>query len=394
MNCGEKQFFFMSTAREVRIAYPRTSVSSIFRAARVLILEDEAVVSDILVRKLSGLGYACESCGDGPSALALLSEKPFDLILADIMLPEIGGVALLQEVMRIRPDIAVILLTSVVDIEVAVDSLKHGAYDYITKPFNLEELSISVSRALEKRRLLLENRDYQKTLEAQVASRTAQLKEALRTLEHTYHSTLVALSKALDSRDADRDGYSLRVTEYSALLARELGMSDADVREVEQGVLLRDIGKIGIPDELLRKKGELNESEWALLRKHPEIGYSMLNRIKFLTGAAQLVLHHHEHYSGQGYPFGLKGEEINLGARIFAVADALEQLTSTWPARPAISFEAAAREIGKLGGFTLDPEIVKEFLNIPAFKWKAIRQEFAACNTRTLAISPSGPRYK
>jgi putative two-component system response regulator len=352
--------------------------SSIFRPARILIAEDEAVLRDLLVRKLTGLGYACESCENGESALELLTGKPFDLMLADIFMPETGGVVLLKEVMRIRPDIAVILVASVVDIEIAVDALKHGAYDYITKPFSLEELSISVSRALEKRRLIKENQSYQKTLEEQVASRTYQLNEALATLKQTYHSTLVALSKALDSRESDPDGHSLRVTAYAARLAWQSGMSESEIRVVEQGVLLHDIGKIGIPDELLRKTEKLNENERALMWKHPKIGYNILTRIKFLKGAAQLVLHHHERYDGTGYPLGLKGENINLGARIFAVAEALEDFTSARASKPAMSFESAIREIEKMSWAELDPRIVEQFLTIPASVWKSMNKKIAA----------------
>jgi response regulator RpfG family c-di-GMP phosphodiesterase len=354
------------------------SVSSIFRPARILIAEDEVVLRDLLVRKLTGLGYACESCENGDAALQLLSGKPFDLMLADIFMPKAGGISLLKEVMRIRPHIAVILVASVVDIEIAVDALKHGAYDYITKPFSLEEMSIGVSRALEKRRLIIENQNYQRTLEEQVTSRTYQLKEALATLEQTYHSTLAALSKALDSRDADSEGHSLRVTAYAARLAWQSGLNEDEIRVVEQGVLLHDIGKIGIPDELLRKRGKLNKAELTMMQKHPEIGFRILTQIKFLNGAAQLVLHHHERYGGKGYPFGLKGDEISIGARIFAVAEVLEDLTSDRPSKFAMSFEDAGREIGKMSGAELDPRVVEFFQMIPVSEWKIIRDEILA----------------
>jgi response regulator RpfG family c-di-GMP phosphodiesterase len=291
------------------------------------------------------------------------------------------GTSLLKEALQIHPDIAVVLVTSVVDIEIAVDSLKDGAYDFITKPFSLEEVSISVSRALEKRRLVLENQNYQRTLVERVASRTSQLKEALRVLEHTYHSTLVALSKALDSRDADSDGHSLRVTVYATRLAQQLGMNESETRTIQQGVLLHDIGKIGIPDALLRKRGKLSHSEWLLMQKHPEIGYRILSSIKFLRGAAQLVLHHHEQYDGNGFPQRLKGTEIDAGARVFAIADALDDLTSNRSFQSAISFEAAIRKIERMSGAQLDPEFVNEFLKIPASAWKAARKEVAA-NTR------------
>jgi putative nucleotidyltransferase with HDIG domain len=372
----------MSTARSIQENPLHFPSGSALRAIRILIVEDESLIRDVLARKLATLGYACESCENGKDALKLLSCRKFDLVLANVLISEVDGAPFLKEALRIHPDIAVILVTSVVDIEVAVDSLKDGAYDFITKPFSLEEVSISVSRALEKRRLLLENRNYQRTLEERVASRTSQLKEALGVLEHTYHSTLVALSKALDSRDADSDGHSLRVTVYATQLARQLGMKDSEIKIIEQGVLLHDIGKIGIPDALLRKQGELTSGEWELMKKHPEIGYRILSSIKFLRGAAQLVLHHHERYDGHGYPQGLKGDAIDPGARIFAIADALDDLTSTRPFQSAISIEDALPEIERMSGAQLDPAFVNEFLKIPASRWIRIREETAATTKR------------
>jgi response regulator RpfG family c-di-GMP phosphodiesterase len=372
----------MSTAENVLGQWSGTPVGSVFRAARILIVDDEVVIREIMARKLASLGYSCECCATGQKAIDLLATGGFDLVVADILMPEIGGVGLLKEAMRVSPGIAVILVTSVIDIEVAVDALKEGAYDYITKPFSLEQVSISVSRALEKRRLIVENQNYQRTLEEQVASRTRQLQEALGVLEHTYHSTLVALSKALDSRDADADGHSLRVTIYTKQLAQRLNLSEADIRTIEQGVLLHDIGKIGIPDELLRRPEDLVGSEWLLLHQHPEIGYRILSSIKFLRGAAQVVLHHHECYDGSGYPQRLKGDEIHLGARIFAVTDALDDLTSNCRFQQPVSFEDAVREIEKMSGKQLDPDIVREFIKIPVSGWKTIRQEIAAKTKR------------
>jgi putative two-component system response regulator len=372
----------MSTAENILRQLSNAPFGSVLRPSRVLIADDEVVTREILARKLEGLGYACECCASGRTAIDMLTTGRFDLVVADIQMPDIGGITLLKEAMRLSPGIAVILMTSIIDIEAAVDALKDGAYDYITKPFSLEQVSISVSRALEKRRLLLENRNYQRTLEEQVASRTRQLEEALGVLQQTYHSTLVALSKALDSRDADSDGHSLRVTVYTKQIAQRLKLSDADIRIVEQGVLLHDIGKIGIPDELLSRPETLTEKEWLLMRQHPEIGYRILSSIKFLKGAAQVVLHHHERYDGKGYPRGLKGNEIHLGARIFAVAAALDDLTSNNRLEPAMSFEAAAEEIPKMAGIQLDPQIVSEFLEVPISRWEVLRREIAAKTKR------------
>jgi HD-GYP domain-containing protein (c-di-GMP phosphodiesterase class II) len=159
-------------------------------------------------------------------------------------------------------------------------------------------------------------------------------------------------------------------------------MKDSEIKIIEQGVLLHDIGKIGIPDALLRKQGELTSGEWELMKKHPEIGYRILSSIKFLRGAAQLVLHHHERYDGHGYPQGLKGDAIDPGARIFAIADALDDLTSTRPFQSAISIEDALPEIERMSGAQLDPAFVNEFLKIPASRWIRIREETAATTKR------------
>jgi putative nucleotidyltransferase with HDIG domain len=344
---------------------------------RILIVDDEVIVREILIRKLSSLGYACDHAENGQAAVKMLSAGAYDLLVSDIMMPQMGGVALLREAQRLCPDVAVILVTSVVDLETAVGALKEGAYDYVTKPFSLEEVSISVARALEKRRLVMENRRYQRTLEEQVASRTRQLKEAIEVLQHTYHSTLMALGTALDSRDADSDWHSLRVTLYTLRLARELGVGHPELRFIEQGALLHDIGKIGVPDALLRKPGPLTEAEWVQMRKHPEIGCRILSGIKFLQEAALLVLHHHERYDGTGYPAGLKGDEISFGSRIFSVADTLDCMTSTRPFQAPTTFEEAQSEIRRVAGTQLDPRVVDAFLNIPLSEWREIRGEVA-----------------
>jgi putative two-component system response regulator len=351
--------------------------------ANILIVDDDEMVREMLVRKLSGLGYTCECCEDGQIALELLKGKRYDLVLADVLISETGGTAFLKAAMMVCPDIAVILATSVVDIEVAVDSLKDGAYDWITKPFSLEEVTISVARALDKRRLLVENCNYQRNLEEQVASRTNQLQEALKVLEHTYHSTLVALSKALDSRDRDADGRSLRVTLYTKRIGGQLGLNDEQLRVLEQGALLHDIGKIGIPDNLLKKYDGFSDNEQNAISKHPAIGYRILSSIKFLEGAARIVLHHHERYDGSGYPQRLRGEEIDIGARILAIAETLEYLTSSSSMLGRMDFDKAIQEIRNLAGTHLDPRLVEEFLKIPVQEWKEISKEVAPNTKRT-----------
>ncbi len=350
--------------------------------ARILVAEREALMRVIIQRKMSELGHLCETCEGWQDALRRLEAAEFDLLVADILPQEELGSILLGESLRLRPDLAVILMAAQADLAAAVSSLKEGAYDYVTKPVSLDDICLSVARALERRRLLLENRRYRQTLEQSIESRTLELKEAVETLRQTYHSTLLALGTALDSRDHDGDGHSLRSTMYALRLARFLGLGEAEMRSLEQAGFLHDIGKIGLPDRLLRKPGPLNSQEWALMRKHPEIGYRILSGIKFLREASVIILQHHENYDGTGYPAGLRGEEITLGARIFAVADTLDCLTTDRPFQTAVSMEEARERISHAGSTRLDPWIVDAFLELPAEEWSAIRAAVAGKGRR------------
>jgi putative two-component system response regulator len=344
------------------------------RPARIVIVDEEVFTRDILVRKLRAQGYVCDSCSTSQEALLTMGSGECDLLLADITMPRVDGMELIREAQKVCPGVAVVLVTSVANLEVAVEALKHGAYDYIKKPFSLEEVTIAVARALEKRRLVLENQQYRRTLEDQVAGRTLQLKEALDVLQSTYRSTLLALSTALDKRETGTGWHSLRVMKYTTRLGREMGLNAEELRNLEQGALLHDIGKLGVPDALLCKEEALSEDEWALMRRHPVIGYQILAGIKFLQGAALMVLHHHERYDGTGYPGGLSGEDIALEARIFAVADALDCMTSDRSFQGALTFEAARDELHRCAGTQFDPKIVEAFLRVPVDDWKDLQR--------------------
>jgi putative two-component system response regulator len=343
------------------------------RPARIVIVDDEVYTRDILARKLRAQGHVCDSCSSNQEALLTLSGGGCDLLLTDITMPGFDGLELIREAQRVCPGIAIVPVTSVANLGIAVEALKHGAYDYIRKPFSLEEVTIAVARALEKRRLVLENQRYRCTLEDQVAGRTHQLKEALDMLQSTYRSTLLALSTALDKRETGMGWHSLRMMRYSARLGREMGLGPEELRNLEQGALLHDIGKLGVPDALLRKQDALSEEEWVLMRRHPVIGFQILAGIKFLQGAALMVLHHHERYDGAGYPSGLSGEDIALEARIFALADALDCMTSDRAFQGALTFEAAREELRSCSGTQFDPKIVEVFLQIPLEDWKDLQ---------------------
>jgi len=229
--------------------------------------------------------------------------------------------------------------------------------------------------------LVRENREYHERFEARVEERTAELRRKteeiqglFRRLDESYRVTLEALATALDARDAETLGHSARVAAYTVEVARRMGLDDPDLTHIYRGALLHDVGKIGIPDAILRKPGKLTAEEWQEMRKHPEIGARILRGIGFLEGAVPIVLCHQERYDGKGYPARLKGEAIPLGARIFAVVDTLDAMTSDRPYRKALPYAAARAEIQKFSGTQFDPRVVEVFLTIPPEEWERIHE--------------------
>src|SRR5947199_7401727 len=226
------------------------------------------------------------------------------------------------------------------------------------KPVNVDELLIAADRALERRQLLIERRQYQAMLESRVEQATHHLAAAYRELESTYRTTLEALGSALDTRDVGTESHSRRVHGYAMATAREYGVPQEDLAALAHGVLLHDIGKIGIPDAILLKPGPLTPEEWQIMRRHPEIGKQLVEKIPFLRGALPIVYAHHEKWDGTGYPRGLKAEEIPLGARIFMVVDAFDAITFDRPYSKAQSFDAAKADIKRCAGKHFDPAVV------------------------------------
>ncbi len=347
----------------------------------VLVVDDEAAVREVLADALDAFGYEAVTAEGADRALAILSDRKIDLVLSDIEMPEMSGIELLDRVKERDADLDVVMVTGVIDAQVAVDAIRRGAADYVTKPFNLDEVQIVVDRTLEKRRLIRENRAYQDHLEELVALRTGELLEKTKeveglyqSLEESYESTLQALVTALDFRDNETQGHSFRVVEYAVLVAEQLGVSAEDLTWIRRGAILHDVGKIGIPDAILNKPGKLTEDEWERMKEHPEMGYRMLHHIRFLRPALDIVLSHQERYDGTGYPRGQKGEEIPLGARIFAVVDTFDAMTSDRPYRAALSIQEAREEIERWSGRQFDPRVARAFLEIPAARWSEIRE--------------------
>src|SRR5437868_1976647 len=307
-------------------------------AERILVVDDEEAIREVVTSMLTSSGYRCEQAGSGKQALALLeSGAQFELMLSDLMMAELDGIALLERSKEEYPDMPVIMVTAVHDISVALAAIRNDAYDYLLKPFEREQLLAMVRRALEHRRLKLENRAYQSNLESLVAARTEQLRQAMTDLERSYDITLEALGDALDLKDAETEGHSKRVTAFTIAIARAMGLSGEKIRVIARGAFLHDIGKMAIPDAILRKPGALTDDEKAIMREHCYRGYQMLKKIPFLSEASEIVYAHQERFDGTGYPRGLSGQNIPLGARIFSIADTLDAITSDRPYRVAQS---------------------------------------------------------
>src|SRR3954471_19647347 len=343
---------------------------------RILVVDDEEPIREIVASMLGAAGYLCKQAGSGMEALAVLnSGDEFELMLSDLMMADLDGIGLLERTKEKYPDMPVVMVTAVHDISVALAAIRNGAYDYLLKPFEREQLLNTVSRALENRRLKVENRDYQTNLESLVQQRTKQWQTAMANLERSYDITLEALGDALDLKDAETEGHSKRVTAFTIAIARAMGLSGERIRVIARGAFLHDIGKMAIPDAILRKPGKLTDEERAIMQEHCYRGYQMLRKIPFLTEAADIVYSHQEKFDGTGYPRGLKGEQIPLGARIFAVADTLDAITSDRPYRAAQATRAAMEEIARFSGTQFDPSVVKTFLSMPESIWEDLRRQ-------------------
>ena len=342
---------------------------------RVLVVDDDLAIRQLLATKLKFTGFIAIACGSGEEALKILSNETFDAIISDLNMPGISGLEILAEAHQRFPRTAFLMATGVGDVSVGVAAMKQGAADYILKPFQMEAVVASLRRALETKRMEAELENYRHHLEEMVEQRTKQLKAAMRRIEFTYYETLEALAAALDLRDNDTAGHSRRVTLYALELARRLNFSSDQLKQLERGAYLHDIGKIGIPDSILLKPGKLTPEETAVMQTHVRIGYELMSRVAFLASASQIVLTHQECYDGTGYPQGLAGEEIPLGARIFAIADTLDAMLSDRPYRRGRPYSVARAEIQRESGKQFDPQVVAAFLEVPEESWIRIRGE-------------------
>jgi putative nucleotidyltransferase with HDIG domain len=339
----------------------------------LLIVDDEVEVRGVLC-DLLGETYECAEASSAEEALTQLREKNYQLVISDITMSGMTGLEMIPHAKLASPDTVIVMISGMQTIESAINALRLGAFDYLMKPFDLRQAEAAVARALEHHELVAAKRRYENHLEELVDQRTAELDRALDSLENAYRSTLRALTSALETRDAETHGHSERVVTFSLRLGREYGLTSAEMKALEFGSLLHDIGKIGVPDAILRKPAKLTDEEWVKMREHPTHGQQILRGIKFLEGAAKVVAQHHEKWDGSGYPLGLKTEEIDICARIFSVADAFDAITSDRVYRQGRPYEAAAEEMNEWSGRQFDPIVVEAFHRVPKEDWDELRR--------------------
>jgi putative nucleotidyltransferase with HDIG domain len=327
--------------------------------ARILVVDDEVEIVAFVRELLTHQGFEVSGLSDSRLALGVFESFRPDACILDFRMPHLTGSALLDAFKKADPTVEVIFLTAEDETTLAVDLMKRGSIDFLLKPVDVGHLSLSIAKALEHRRLVRENEAYRLHLEQLVDEKTRALNDALRSLTFVHSGTLDALAMALDYRDQSTSGHSRRVADLTAAVARSHGVEGSALLQIEHGALLHDIGKLKIPDSILWKPAKLDDNEWETMRNHPAYGYDFLRNIEFLKGAAELVFAHHEKFDGSGYPRGLSGDAIPLGARIFAIVDSVDAMIYKRPYNNPITFREAADEVRRCAGTQFDPSIVE-----------------------------------
>ncbi len=350
--------------------------------ARLLIVDDELAHRNLLAIILEQAGMTCTAVPNAMEALNHLREQPVEAVIADLNMPGLSGMDLLAEVRRHYPYLVFLMATGLDNVQAGVRAMRQGADDYLIKPLQIDEVMVSLEHAFRKQDLERQVEHYRQNLEKIVSKRTVQLQSALGRVEQNYADTLDALGAAIDLRDGQTGGHSRRVAQCAINILTTLSGTVEQHKSLVMGAWLHDIGKLAIPDAILLKPGPLTEAERKVMQTHVQIGYDLIKRVSFLADAAEIVLTHHEHWDGNGYPSGLAGSDIPLNSRIFAVADANDAITSERPYRSALSFQFARNEIERKAGTQFDPDVVSVFLAIPTETWEAVRQQALVINLK------------
>jgi response regulator RpfG family c-di-GMP phosphodiesterase len=344
---------------------------------KLLIVDEDSQVLETIQSCFPASHYQCVTATSAEEAFDLLDEVEFRLVICAMSLSGVGGMEVLRRGLSRNPQVAFLMTSSPSDWEQAVEAMRMGAYDCLRKPFQCEELVLSVERAFERQRVNAEREMFQALLGKTLHDRTEHLHQALQQVGEMKQSTLEMLVVALEARENPSNMHSLRVKAFALLLAEKCGYNSALMQQLGDGSLLHDIGKIAIPDAILMKPGRLTPEEYQIMQQHSMFGYQVLSRIPHLQHAAMLALFHHERIDGTGYPSKLKGDSIPLAARIFAVVDTLDAITAGRPYCAPRTMEAARVEIRRCMGSQFDPDVVDVFLLISDEEWLAARDSIA-----------------
>jgi putative nucleotidyltransferase with HDIG domain len=325
---------------------------------KILIVDDEPMIRRLLHVKLSRQGYRCEEASNAIEALDKMGTYSADLIMLDMKMPGKSGMDLLPELKTAFPDTAVIMATAVAEANLAIQCMRLGADDYITKPFNLDEVVLNVEKTLEKRMLERQIKEYQEQLQQKVEQQTGEIRKL-------FLGSIEALVFALEAKDKYTAGHSRRVTEIALAIGRELRLSDEDLENLRWGSLLHDVGKIAVDHFVQNKPGKLTPAEYEHIMIHAHVGAGIVKHV-VNEKVVEIVEHHHDYYNGAGLHQVTAGEEIPLGARILTIADSFDAMTSNRPYRPALPIEAARQEIKRCIGTQFDPTVANAFLKLEA----------------------------
>ncbi len=339
----------------------------ILKKESILIVDDNQDISTILSMSLKKEGYRIITAQTGAEALSQIKGKSFNVVLLDIKLPDMNGLEILKVIKQNDPATIVIIITGHGFIEVAIEALRYDAYDYLEKPLDMEKVKVTIKRGIQHQRLELKNKGLVKSLTKKNIDLNQKVEEVLmlnKSLEALYLGTMAALVSTIEAKDCYTRGHSERVTDIAVSIAKELGFPEHEQELIRYACQLHDIGKIGIRDHILNKLGALEQDEWDEIKHHPTTGADIVKSLGFLEKGILFIKHHHERYDGNGYPEGLKMEDIPLGARIIAVADSFDAMTSDRAYRKAKSVDEAILELKENAGKQFDPQVVEAFLRV------------------------------
>lgn len=339
--------------------------------AEILVVDDDEQGRGVLSRILDGYGYVCHVASDVGQARRVLELMRPDLVLSDVRMPSESGIALLEYIRAEFPFLPVVLISGIEGIDVALGALELGAYGWVNKPFDANQVLIAVANALIRARLERQSRDYEERLEDAVRNRTSELGDTVEKLERSQdelrrvtQDTILALTRAIERRDIETAHHIERVSLYATVLARRLGLPNDECELIREASPMHDVGKVGIPDGILLKPGPVTEAEFDVIKQHVELGHAILSRSvqPLLQLAADVAETHHERWDGKGYLRGLHGEEIPLAGRITAIADTFDALVSRRVYKAPIALDTALAVIEEGRGKQFDPHLVDMFL--------------------------------